>query len=369
MRDLRTGQGGRAPPQLHRPAGLSPTASHRRRHRRGADVSAARGPGQHARLRNLIEAIPEADWTSIPYRLDGAADVAETTYTPFKSEPDAVPVRLIVSASPSAGGCSPRPVPNWPASSAAAITASSPTGTGRPWNWRPTIAATPRSRMSCETSSTAWGSTISPQGASPPTLPGCRPGGGPQPRALDRAHRSGRAGGNHQDPSATFFSIAGRSPARRAASPCICPSAGPGETSSVAPWHDCVPCHCHPDSGVGGLPIHHTAQPPGSFASSRSPGVSCRLMPWPSCPTLPLRTVNIPLAWSPHPAPSRIYRDQGLTVPFPRLSSLLPPALLHPFGGFGLRLAWLMREKRSADSGPGRSGLWVWFKAAPPGGG
>ena len=51
---------------------------------------------QHARLRNLIEAIPETDWTPIPYWMDGAADVAETTYTPFQSEPDAVPVRLIV---------------------------------------------------------------------------------------------------------------------------------------------------------------------------------------------------------------------------------------------------------------------------------
>ena len=38
-----------------------------------------------------------------------------------------------------------------------AITASSPTGTGRCSNWRPTIAATPRSRMPSETSSTVWG--------------------------------------------------------------------------------------------------------------------------------------------------------------------------------------------------------------------
>ena len=51
---------------------------------------------QRASLRNLIEAIPEADWTSIPYWMDGAADVAETTYTPFQNEPDAAPVRLIV---------------------------------------------------------------------------------------------------------------------------------------------------------------------------------------------------------------------------------------------------------------------------------
>ncbi len=51
---------------------------------------------QHARLRNLIEAIPERDWTPIPYWMDGAADVAETTYTLFQGDPDAAPVRLIV---------------------------------------------------------------------------------------------------------------------------------------------------------------------------------------------------------------------------------------------------------------------------------
>ena len=50
----------------------------------------------HQSLRNLIAAIPESDWTPIPYWMEGAADVAETTYTPFQSEPDAVPVRLIV---------------------------------------------------------------------------------------------------------------------------------------------------------------------------------------------------------------------------------------------------------------------------------
>ena len=51
---------------------------------------------QHKSLRNLIEAIPEDAWTPIPYWMDGAADVAETTCTPFQSEPDAAPVRLIV---------------------------------------------------------------------------------------------------------------------------------------------------------------------------------------------------------------------------------------------------------------------------------
>ena len=47
LRDLRTGQGGRPPPRLHRCTGLSPAAGRRRRHRRRADGPAARGPGQH----------------------------------------------------------------------------------------------------------------------------------------------------------------------------------------------------------------------------------------------------------------------------------------------------------------------------------
>ena len=37
---------------------------------------------QHRSLRNLIEDIPEGDWTPIPYWMDGGADVAETAYTP-----------------------------------------------------------------------------------------------------------------------------------------------------------------------------------------------------------------------------------------------------------------------------------------------
>ena len=33
-----------------------------------------------------------------------------------------------------------------------------------------------------------------------------------------------------------------------AASPCIFPRTGPGNTSSTAPWRDCVPCRSHPDA-------------------------------------------------------------------------------------------------------------------------
>jgi hypothetical protein len=51
---------------------------------------------QQAGVRRLIEAIPEVAWRPIPYWLDGGADVAETTYTPFADQPHARPVRLIV---------------------------------------------------------------------------------------------------------------------------------------------------------------------------------------------------------------------------------------------------------------------------------
>ena len=51
---------------------------------------------QHKSLHNLIEAIPEDAWTPVPYWMDGSADVAETTCTPFQSDPGAAPVRLIV---------------------------------------------------------------------------------------------------------------------------------------------------------------------------------------------------------------------------------------------------------------------------------
>jgi Transposase DDE domain group 1 len=51
---------------------------------------------QHASIRRLIEAIPDDAWAPIPYWIAGGADVAETTYMPFRDEQDAQPVRLIV---------------------------------------------------------------------------------------------------------------------------------------------------------------------------------------------------------------------------------------------------------------------------------
>ena len=51
---------------------------------------------QQPSVSRLIEAIPQEDWTPIPYWLMDGADVAETTYIPFQHTGDASAVRLIV---------------------------------------------------------------------------------------------------------------------------------------------------------------------------------------------------------------------------------------------------------------------------------
>ena len=51
---------------------------------------------QNQSVRNIIEAISEADWTPILCWMEGTLAVTETTYAPFESKPDAAPVQLIV---------------------------------------------------------------------------------------------------------------------------------------------------------------------------------------------------------------------------------------------------------------------------------
>ena len=122
---------------------------------------------QHARLRNIIEAMPEEDWTPIPYWMDGASDVAETDYTPFQSEPDATPVCLIV-----------RRVKPTPGSQLALFVIYSYHAfiTDREGD---TLELEADHRRHAEIENAirdlkygAWGSTISPRAASPPTPPG-----------------------------------------------------------------------------------------------------------------------------------------------------------------------------------------------------
>jgi hypothetical protein len=64
---------------------------------RAADARFSVTVRMNTSIREAIDGIDEAAWTPIPYWLDGGADVAETTYTAFKSSKrDAVDVRLIV---------------------------------------------------------------------------------------------------------------------------------------------------------------------------------------------------------------------------------------------------------------------------------
>ena len=160
---------------------------------------------QHARLRNLIEAIPETDWTPIPYWMDGAAAVAETTYTPFQSEPDAVPVRLIV-----------RRVKPTPGTQLALFAAYSYHGfiTDRDGATLE-LEADHRRHAEIENAirdlKSGVGLNHLPSGrfaANPEHAEGGlagRPGDRLQPGPLDNSHRSGPAGGDHQDPQATLL--------------------------------------------------------------------------------------------------------------------------------------------------------------------
>ena len=160
---------------------------------------------QHARLRNIIEAILETDWTPIPYWMDAAAAVAEATYTPFQSEPDAAPVRLIFRrVKPTLG------------SQLALFVNYSYHGfiTDRDGA---TLALEADHRRHAEIENAirdlkyGVGLNHLPSGRFPANpehaeggLAG-RPGERPQPGTLDNSHRSGRARGDHQDPPTTLL--------------------------------------------------------------------------------------------------------------------------------------------------------------------
>ena len=155
---------------------------------------------QHKSLRNLIEAIPEDAWTPIPYWMDGAADVAETTCTPFQSEPDAAPVRLIV-----------RRLKPTPGSQLALFATYSYHGfiTDRDGEMLE-LEADHRRHAEIENAIRDL-----KHGVGLNHLPSGRFAAnaawlavqvmGPQHRPLDSAHRSGRAGGDHQDPPAAVL--------------------------------------------------------------------------------------------------------------------------------------------------------------------
>ena len=122
------------------------------------------------------------------------------------------------------------------------------------------------------------------------------------------------------------------SPARRAASPCICPRAGPGRTSSVAPWHDSARCLSRPDGARSPL-----TQLPRQLAPG--PVRECFL----PCPIPPSRSpqpsqaaISTPNSADRPPANLQSTRIRARTVA--SVTSSPPSAILAPsIGGFGLR--------------------------------
>ena len=194
---------------------------------------------QHARLRELIETIPEQDWTPIPYWMDGVADVAETTYTPFRGEPDATPVRLIV-----------RRVKPTPGSQLALFASYSYHGfiTDREGD---TLELEADHRRHAEIENAIRDLKY---GVGLNHLPSGRFAANAAWLAVQvMAHNLAPAGQRASvwasrwlppRPSVGASSLwPDGSPARRAASLCIFPSAGPGKPSSVAPSLGCDPCH------------------------------------------------------------------------------------------------------------------------------
>ena len=198
---------------------------------------------QHKGLRELIEAIPEQDWTPIPYWMDGAADVAETTYTPFQSEADAAPVRLIV-----------RRVKPTPGSQLALFATYSYHGfiTDRDGE---TLELEADHRRHAEIENAirdlkygvglnhmpsgrfaANGAWLAVQVMARTTWPA----GQPASAWVNGSRPPKPSGGG----SSLWWD---GSPARRAALPCIFPSIGLGKPSSLAPWPHCEPFHSPPD--------------------------------------------------------------------------------------------------------------------------
>ena len=217
---------------------------------------------QHKSLRNLIEAIPETDWTPIPYWMDGAAAVAETTYTSFQNEPDAAPVRLIV-----------RRVKPTPGSQLALFASYSYHGciTDRDGE---TLALEADHRRHAEIENAIRDLKY---GVGLNHLPSGRFAANGawlavQVMAHNLARWTTRIGLDEQLATTKtlrrrFCSIAGRLTHSARRPLCIFHSAGLGKPSSVAPSLDCEPCHFRPDGAAGADP---PPDYPNRLADSRS---------------------------------------------------------------------------------------------------
>ena len=201
---------------------------------------------QHPNVRKLIEAILETEWTPIPYWMEGAADVAETTYTPFAGEPNAAPVRLIV-----------RRVKPTPGSQLALFTTYSYHAfiTDRDGDALD-LEADHRRHAEIENAirDLKYGVGLNhlPSGRFPANAAWMAV----QVVAHNLARWTTRIGlGELVITTKTlrlrFFSLAGRLTRKARHLALHLPRTGPGKISSAAPWQDCAHCHSHPDTALG----------------------------------------------------------------------------------------------------------------------
>ena len=224
-------------------------------------LTASTLPSTTIAWQNIIEAIPEADWTPIPYWMDGAADVAETSYTPFHSEPDAAPVRLIVRRVQPTPGCQP-----------ALFASYSYHGciTDREGN---TLELEADHRRHAEIENAIRDLKY---GVGLNHLPSARfPANAAwlavQVIAHNLARWTARIGLGEQIVTTTktlrrrFFALAGRLTRKARRLTLHSPTAGPGKTNSAEPWRGCAPCHSLPD---GVRPVRRTTKPPRRSASA-----------------------------------------------------------------------------------------------------
>ena len=296
---------------------------------------------QHQSLRNLIEAIPEADWTPIPYWMDGAADVAETTYIPFESAPDAATARLIVRRV--------QPTPN---SQLALLVDYSYHGfiTDRDGDTLELEADHSRhAEIENAIRDLKYGVGLNhlPSGRFPANAAWLAV----QVMAHNLARWAARIGlGERLVTTKTlrrrFFSIAGRLTRSARLIPGIFPRAGPGKTSSVAPWPDCEPFPYQPD-GAPSAPDPSTGQPLGLSANSGQPSPP---VPRPACR---LAVFACRRHCGPSPCHCRDHRPLPSTpsigigpspFAFPYPSILVSTPGPHPFGGFGFRRSRFCRR-------------------------
>ena len=297
---------------------------------------------QRASLRKLIEAIPEDAWTPIPYWMEGAADVSETVYTPFRSKPDAAPVWLIVRRV--------RPTPT-PGSQLALFATYSYHAfiTDRDGDTLD-LEADHRRHAEIENAirDLKYGVGLNhlPSGrfAANPELAEGRLAGctsaGPQPGTLDHAHRAGRATGNHQDPAATL--LPGRTahplgpPPHFASSPALALGSPVHSRPGKAPILT-TPC-LTPLSATGPTPPN--SRPPGPRVHPVASDLNYHAVPHVHRPLSRL------CAATENPLPRHIGPNGGQG--FSLVGSLIPtcPAFTPPICGFGLELWCLLPAVR-----------------------